>query len=76
VVLIGHHVPRDHAGVERARAQGAEVIELPPDIAQDLDGSRTLALVERALAAEPPPAGPGADVLTEPLNDTVTDKGV
>jgi PTS system cellobiose-specific IIB component len=54
VVLVGPHLT--HA-VERIRRQavvrGTRVVLLPPDIFTDLDGTRTLALVDAALATTP-----------------------
>lgn len=76
VLLIGHHVPRDHASVKNAHAVGAVVLELPADIAQDLDGSRTLVLVDAALSDAPATAAHVTEARTEPLIDAHSDKGV
>jgi len=55
VVLVGPHLG---AEVERIRkdaaTRGVRVIALPEDVFTDLDGSRTLALVEEALRAHQP----------------------
>lgn len=50
VVLVGPHL---HASLDRIRTlaspRGVHVIPLPADIFTDLDGSRTLALVDDAI---------------------------
>ncbi|MBN9213814.1 MAG: PTS sugar transporter [Microbacterium sp. SCN 70-200] len=59
VVLVGPHL---HDALDRIRRQAeygaASVVLLPPDIFTDLDGTRTLALVDSALNGEhrEPPA--------------------
>ncbi len=51
VVLVGPHLGDALERIERdAAATGASVVLLPPDIFSDKDGSRTLALVQSALA--------------------------
>lgn len=51
VVLIGPHLAHAMERIERAASvRGTTVVLLPADIFQDLDGTRTLALVEEALA--------------------------
>ncbi len=60
VVLVGPHLSHALERIERdADARGTTVVQLPPDIFQDLDGSRTLALVRDAVEGQggtPPPA--------------------
>ncbi|PZU46353.1 MAG: PTS sugar transporter [Microbacterium sp.] len=52
VVLVGPHL---HESIDRIRqeasARGATVVLLPADVFTDLDGSRTLALIDSTLAA-------------------------
>jgi len=56
VVLVGPHLAHALERIERdAAARGATVVLLPPDIFQDLDGTRTLALVRAAVGG---PGGP------------------
>ncbi len=51
VVLVGPHLAHAMARIQRdASARGTRVVLLPDDIFSDLDGSRTLALVQTALA--------------------------
>lgn len=54
VVLVGPHL---HASVDRIRREAAarlvRVILLPPDIFSDLHGTRTLALIDETLSADP-----------------------
>ncbi|MFT4050852.1 MAG: PTS sugar transporter [Microbacterium sp.] len=55
VVLVGPHL---HHAVDRIRRaampRGAVVVLLPPDIFTDLDGTRTLALVDASLGGPSP----------------------
>ncbi len=54
VVLVGPHLKHAIERIERdAARRGTQVILLPPDIFTDLDGTRTLALVDLALASTP-----------------------
>lgn len=52
IVLVGPHL---HGAVDRIRNEasyrGATVVLLPPDVFTDLDGSRTLALIDQTLTA-------------------------
>ena len=52
VVLVGPHL---HGSLDRIRqeasARGAAVVLLPPDVFTDLDGSRTLSLIDSTLTA-------------------------
>ncbi len=54
VVLVGPHL---HHALDRitreASSRGAAVVLLPTDVFTDLDGTRTLALVDAALPASP-----------------------
>lgn len=51
VVLVGPHLVHAIAGIERdAATRGTRVVLLPDDIFTDLDGARTLALVQEAMA--------------------------
>ena len=51
VVLVGPHLAHALDRIERdAASRGTRVVLLPDDIFTDLDGSRTLALVQAALA--------------------------
>jgi len=51
VVLVGPHLAHAVERIQRdARARGTRVVLLPDDIFTDLDGARTLALVQDALA--------------------------
>jgi PTS system cellobiose-specific IIB component len=59
VLLVGNHVPRDAESVLDAAAGGTAVVILPANIASDLDGHRTLDLVEAALAENPHPTDKG-----------------
>ncbi|GAA3030479.1 PTS sugar transporter subunit IIB [Microbacterium dextranolyticum] len=56
VVLVGPHL---HDALDRIRHEaslrGAIVVALPPDIFTDLDGTRTLALVDAAMVDSAPP---------------------
>lgn len=57
VVLVGPHLVAELDAIRRLAApRAALVIDLPADIFSDLDGTRTLALVEEALATSPPDA--------------------
>lgn len=50
VVLVGPHLAHAMERIERDAAQrGTTVVLLPPDIFTDLDGTRTLALVQEAM---------------------------
>ena len=52
VVLVGPHLQHAIERIERdAALRGAHVVLLPPDIFSDLDGSRTLEIIDTALAA-------------------------
>ena len=54
IVLVGPHLAHDLEHIERqAAARGATVVLLPADIFDDLDGSRTLALVRGARPVTP-----------------------
>jgi PTS system cellobiose-specific IIB component len=64
LVLVGPHLAGSLDAIERdASARGAAAALLPDDIFGDLDGSRTLALVQAVLARTEPAgeAGRGAD---------------
>lgn len=51
VVLVGPHLAHAMDRIEKdASARGTRVVLLPDDIFTDLDGSRTLALVQDALS--------------------------
>lgn len=51
VVLVGFHLQHALDRIQHVAApRGTRVVLLPPDIFTDLDGSRTLALVDAALA--------------------------
>ena len=51
-MLVGPHLLHALERIERdAARRGTAVVLLPPDIFTDLDGSRTLALVQEAVAA-------------------------
>ncbi|KTS06499.1 PTS sugar transporter subunit IIB [Microbacterium testaceum] len=51
IVLVGPHLEADLDGIGRdAATRGVHVVLLPPDVFTDLDGSRTLALVQGSLA--------------------------
>jgi PTS system cellobiose-specific IIB component len=57
VVLIGPHLAHALDGIRQgAASRGARVVLLPDDVFRDLDGSRTLALIDDALAASSSPA--------------------
>jgi PTS system cellobiose-specific IIB component len=52
VVLVGPHLRRSLENIRRDAAhRGARVVLLPDDVFADIDGTRTLALVDTALAA-------------------------
>jgi PTS system cellobiose-specific IIB component len=52
VVLVGPHLQHAIDHIEHdAALRGTRVVLLPPDIFTDLDGARTLALVDAALSA-------------------------
>ncbi|SBS74307.1 PTS sugar transporter subunit IIB [uncultured Microbacterium sp.] len=52
VVLVGPHLRRSLEHIRRDAAyRGARVVLLPDDVFADIDGTRTLALVDTALAA-------------------------
>ena len=54
IVLVGPHLAHDLEHIDRqAAARGATVVLLPADIFDDLDGSRTLALVRGARPVTP-----------------------
>jgi len=59
VVLVGPHL---HASLDRIRHAAAmrlaRVVLLPPDIFSDLDGTRTLALIDEALSHDTDTAAP------------------
>ncbi|MFV0374566.1 PTS sugar transporter subunit IIB [Microbacterium sp.] len=56
VVLLGPHLATSLDDVRRRAApRRTRIILLPPDVFADLDGTRTLALVEAALADDDPP---------------------
>ena len=62
VVLVGPHLAHALETIERdAALRGTTVVLLPPDIFTDLDGTRTLALVQEAVSvpAESVPAHGG-----------------
>jgi cellobiose PTS system EIIB component len=51
VVLVGPHLAHAVERIQRdAALRGTAVVLLPPDIFSDLDGTRTLALVQEAVA--------------------------
>lgn len=51
VILVGPHLSHALARIEQAAAErGTTVVLLPPDVFTDLDGTRTLELIERAVA--------------------------
>lgn len=56
IVLVGPHL---HVALDRIRREasyrGATVVLLPTDVFTDLDGTRTLALVDAALQTPPSP---------------------
>lgn len=55
VVLVGPHLQHALERIRReAEPRETRVVLLPPDIFTDLDGSRTLVLVEAALASGAP----------------------
>ncbi|RZI89863.1 MAG: PTS sugar transporter [Microbacterium sp.] len=57
VVLVGPHLQHAIERIERdAALRGAHVVLLPPDIFSDLDGSRTLEIIDTALATAQGPA--------------------
>ena len=54
VVLIGPHLAHALERIERDAAyRGTTVVLLPPDIFNDIDGSRTLEMVRAAVDATP-----------------------
>ena len=56
VVLVGPHLKHALERIRRdAALRGTRVVLLPPDIFADLDGTRTLALVDSALTNTPRP---------------------
>jgi len=66
VVLVGPHLAYAIPSIERDAAfRGTTVVLLPSDIFTDLDGTRTLQLVQEALeradATTPPVAAPPTD---------------
>ncbi|MEU1972543.1 PTS sugar transporter [Microbacterium sp. NPDC019599] len=64
VVLVGPHLAHAIPRIERdAATRGTTVVLLPSDIFNDLDGTRTLALVREALEREASTAPP-----TEPTD--------
>lgn len=57
VVLVGPHLQHALDRIrDAAESRAAHVVLLPPDIFTDLDGTRTLALVDTALNTRPPAA--------------------
>lgn len=66
VVLVGPHLQHALERIRReAEPRETRVVLLPPDIFTDLDGSRTLALVEAALACGAPDAPAPSPLQTE-----------
>lgn len=66
VVLVGPHLQHALERIRReAEPRETRVVLLPPDIFTDLDGSRTLALVEAALASGAPDAPAPSPLPTE-----------
>ncbi|HEX5730320.1 PTS sugar transporter [Microbacterium sp.] len=70
VVLVGPHLAHAVERIQRDAAQrGTTVVLLPPDIFSDLDGTRTLALVQEAIShsdgAVPAVRGASPDVRQE-----------
>ena len=66
VVLVGPHLQHALERIRReAEPRETRVVLLPPDIFTDLDGSRTLALVEAALASGAPDAPAPSPLQTE-----------
>jgi len=56
IVLVGPHMQHAIERIQRdAAPRGTRVVLLPPDIFTDIDGSRTLALVDQALTAAADP---------------------
>lgn len=56
VVLVGPHLRLSLERIQRAASdRGARVVLLPDDVFTDLNGTRTLALVDAALGAAPTP---------------------
>jgi len=54
VVLVGPHLEHSLEGIRRdAAVRGVVTVLLPPDIFGDRDGTRTLALIDAALATDP-----------------------
>lgn len=51
LVLVGPHLAHALARIRERSAPGARVVLLPADVFADLDGSRTLELVRRAMAS-------------------------
>lgn len=59
VVLIGPHLAHAMERIERDAAyRGTTVVLLPPDIFNDLDGTRTLELVRAAVGEPQAPGDP------------------
>jgi len=61
VLLVGPHLAPSLERIEKDAAfRGVTVVLLPPDVFTDLDGTRTLALVDATLAGAAPavPAAP------------------
>ena len=66
VVLVGPHLQHALERIRReAEPRETRVVLLPPDTFTDLDGSRTLALVETALASGAPDAPAPSPLQTE-----------
>lgn len=66
VVLVGPHLQHALERIRReAEPRETRVVLLPPDIFTDLDGSRTLALVEAALASGAPDVQAPSPLQTE-----------
>lgn len=66
VVLVGPHLQHALERIRReAEPRETRVVLLPPDIFTDLDGSRTLVLVEAALASGAPDVPAPSPLQTE-----------
>ena len=61
VVLVGPHLHDEVDDIRRdASMRGVAVVLLPEDVFTDLDGTRTLALVDAATPPDPPAQNPPA----------------